>query len=323
MANRTLSPTCLASLMVAGTLSLGCDLGPSDVPPPPPPAPAPAALSVTGLSPATGWTEVTTGVVVAGTGFVGGSRVLLDGVATDTSVINSTTLVVRMPPRDVGTVDVAVVNPGGAPMKAPQPFVYIEVPLVVFADPGSGFSTSEVRDAQGQVVQFDQRGRLIWKADGARLTGFTLSDGLFIYPPEQFCQCWFEIRFGTEEGQRRAYLTADWGHDNPGTLLDLDVAGSRLLVSRSQIYPPGTFTLAGVVTEETAAGIVPVSGAWVYISAGSGWRESQTDANGAYEIRGLSPGGPIVFVSKTGYRDSRQEVSIAGHTTYNIGLVVR
>ena len=212
---------------------------------------------MTGLSPATGWTEVATGVVVAGTGFVGGSRVLLDGITTDTSVINSTTLVVRMAPRDVGAVEVAVVNPGGAPVKAPQPFVYIEVPLVVFVEPGSGFSTSEVRDAQGHVVQFDQRGRLIWTADGARLTGFTLSDGLFVVPPDHVCQCWFEVRFGTDDGQRRAYLTADYGHDNPGTLVDLDVAGGQLLVSRSQVYPPGTFTLSGVVTEETAAGIVP------------------------------------------------------------------
>ena len=53
------------------------------------------------------------------------------------------------------------------------------------------------------------------------------------------------------------------------------------------------------------------------------WRESQTDANGAYEIRGVSPSNLTVHASKAGYRESRQEVSIAGHTTYNIGVVAR
>jgi hypothetical protein len=28
--------------------------------------------------------------------------------------------------------------------------------------------------------------------------------------------CGFEVRFGSENGERRAYLTIDYGHDNPG-----------------------------------------------------------------------------------------------------------
>ena len=92
MATRKLARTYLAIVAVCGGLSLGCDQGPSPLAPPPPPAPA--ALSVTGLSPSTGWMDVATDVTIAGTGFVAGSRVLLDGVATDTSVINATTLIV-------------------------------------------------------------------------------------------------------------------------------------------------------------------------------------------------------------------------------------
>ena len=317
MANRTLARTYLAIVAVSGGLSLGCDQGPSPLPPPPPPAPA--AMSVTGLSPATGWVDVATDVTIAGTGFVAGIRVLLDGVATNTSFINSTTLLVRMAPRDVGSVEVAVVNPGGNPVKAPQPFVYIDGPLMVFTDPNSGFSTSDVRDVQGQVVQFDLKGRLIWKADGTRLTGFRREPGLLIFVPSAHgCQCWLEVRFGTEDGEPRAYVTADYGHDNPGTLVDLEVAGGKLLVSQTQVYTPGTFTLSGVVTEEKADGIVPVSGVVVYVSQIYSWREAQTDANGAYEIRGLFPGSHTVQAFKTGYGESSQKVVIAGHATHNI-----
>jgi hypothetical protein len=263
--------------------------------------------------------DVQTDVTITGTGFVVGSRVLFDGIETGTAYINSTTLLARMAPRDVGSVEVAVVNPGGSPVKAPQPFVYIDGPLVVFTDPSSGFSTSEVRDVQGQVVQFDQRGRLIWKADGTRLPGFPRSFGLLIVVPSgHACQCWFEVRFGTEEGERRAYLTADYGHDNPGTLVDLEVSGGQVFVSRSQVYPPGALTLSGVVTEVKEEGIVPVSGATVYVSQIHSWREALTDAHGAYEIRGLFPGSHTVLASKTGYAESRQEVAITGHTTHNI-----
>jgi hypothetical protein len=229
-----------------------------------------------------------------------------------------------MPPRDVGSVEVAVVNPGGIRMKAPQPFVYIDGPLMVFSEPGSGFSTSDLRDAQGHIVQFDLKGRLIWKASGARLTGFTRPVALLIsLPLGHPCQCWLEVRFGTDEGERRAYLTGDYGHDNPATLLDLDVAGNNLLVSRTQVHTPGTFTLSGVVTEARGSAIVPVSGVWITVNEIYSWREIQTDANGAYEMRGLSPGSHLIGASRTGYDLFKQEAAIAAHTIYNITLVAR
>ena len=100
--------------------------------------------------------------------------------------------------------------------------------------------------------------------------------------------------------------------------MDLEVAGGNLLVSRTEVYPPGTFTLSGVVTEEKEEGIVPVSGAVVYVSQIYSWREALTDANGAYEIRGLFPGSHTVGAFKTGYGESSQKVAIAGHATHNI-----
>jgi hypothetical protein len=273
------------------------------------------------MAPLTGWADVTTSVTVIGTGFVAGSRVTVDGALTASTFVGSTALIVTMSPRQVGTVEVAVVNPGGETTTAPQAFRYIETPLVSFAEAGTGFTTSTVRDAQGEIVQFDQSGQLIW-ADGTKLKGFPRRDSLFI-AADHVCQCWFEIRFGTDAGERRAYLTADYGHDNPGTVLDLEIIAGSLSVERSQVYPPGTYTLSGVVTEASPGGLAPIAGVEIYILVGSGWRSTVTDVNGAYEIRGLYTSHPIVYAAKAGYQPSEQEVAIAGDTVYNIGLVAR
>ena len=57
-------------------------------------------------------------------------------------------------------------------------------------------------------------------------------------PAGHVCECEFEVRFGTENGERRAYLTADWGHDNPGTVVDLAVTGGTLVVRRDRTVSP-------------------------------------------------------------------------------------
>ena len=46
-----------------------------------------------------------------------------------------------------------------------------------------------------------------------------------------------KFRFGTKDGERRAYLTADYGHENPGTLVDVDVVGGALFVKRLSVFP--------------------------------------------------------------------------------------
>ena len=126
--------------------------------------------------------------------------------------------------------------------------------LRVFVDQASGFSTSDLRDAQEQIVQFNTDNELIWIADGTRLPGYSVQ-GNFI-PAEASCQCWLAVRFGTSNGERRAYLTADYGHDNPGTMVDLEIAGGALVVRRTDVFVPGTYTLSGVVTEQTPSGPV-------------------------------------------------------------------
>src|SRR5206468_2049436 len=81
---------------------------------------------------------------------------------------------------------------------------------------------------------------------------------------EPSCQCWLIVRFGSSNGERRAYLTADYIHFNPRTLVALDIAADALVVSRTAVFVPGTYTLSGFVTETTDAGERPIENAGVY-----------------------------------------------------------
>jgi hypothetical protein len=195
--------------------------------------------------------------------------------------------------------------------------------LMKFTEAASGFSTSDVRDAQEQIVQFTTAGELIWTADGTRLSGYRAQGN--VIPAEGSCQCWFVVHFGTTDGERRAYLTADYGHENPGTVVDLEVAGGALVVSRTSVYPPGTYTQSGVVTEMTETGQTPLenAGVWRLNDEDSGWRAGTTDKNGFYEIHGLYDGSKEVTVNKAGYEQVKRVVSINGDTRFDAQLVRR
>jgi hypothetical protein len=141
--------------------------------------------------------------------------------------------------------------------------------LVVFKEAASGFATTDLRDAHDRILRFNMAGELIWTADGSRLPGYQVDT--VHYPGSTFisgriceAECAFEVRFGTKDGDRRAYLTVDYGHDNPGTLVDVEVVGGALVVTQTQMYAPGTFTLSGRVTELMAGNEIPVEGAHVY-----------------------------------------------------------
>src|SRR5690349_7481431 len=90
--------------------------------------------------------------------------------------------------------------------------------LVVFTDPATGLSTSDVRDAHDRVVQFTSANELIW-IDGTRLADHQVEGpGHHVtgnVAPEPSCRCWLVVRFGASAGERRAYLTGDIGHSNP------------------------------------------------------------------------------------------------------------
>jgi hypothetical protein len=194
--------------------------------------------------------------------------------------------------------------------------------LAVFRDSG-GFSTSDLRDAQDQIIQISSSSELIWTADGTRLPGYRVTGGPTAYFIEgRICPegCAFEVRFGTEDGERRAYLTVDYGHDNPGTVVDVEVTGGELLVTQTDVYPPGTPTLSGIVTGTTAGGPAPLEGVVVARAISTGWRTTGTDRNGFYEIHGLIDGNNSVYIAKDGYEKRTMMVLMAGNTRFDIEL---
>ena len=91
--------------------------------------------------------------------------------------------------------------------------------LHIFTESSSGFSTSELRDVHEQIVQFNTVNELIWQVDGSRLPGYRVEShnffgrGATYFIGGRLCAegCALEVRFGTKDGERRAYLTADYG----------------------------------------------------------------------------------------------------------------
>lgn len=202
--------------------------------------------------------------------------------------------------------------------------------LIVFTEPRTGFSTSDLRDVQDQILQFNGAGELIWTHDNTRLPGYRVSINPFGETPSHYIEgricpqgCAFVVRFGTSNGDRRAYLTVDYGHDNPGTVVDVEVGGGVLTVTQSTVFPPGSPTLSGVVTEMTPAGPVPVEGVRVYRGVQTGWRDATTDRSGFYSIAGLYDGVETVETRKPGYPDTKMQAPINGDTRLDIQLTPR
>lgn len=126
-----------------------------------------------------------------------------------------------------------------APSPVPQPN---PIQLVLFTDPASGFSTSDVRDVQEQIVHFNTADELIWTADRTRFPEFIVVDGNAIayhHRTDKF----FQVRFGTKDGELQAYLTwpDDRLHGAAATILDLWVDERRdLIIAETRVPVPGT-----------------------------------------------------------------------------------
>jgi hypothetical protein len=214
-----------------------------------------------------------------------------------------------------------------APAAVPEPNAGA---LVVFTDPLTHRSTSDVRDAEGHVVQFTTAGELVWTPDGTHLPGHNAAGPGYLSTrytaAELSCQCWLVVRFGTSDGERRAYLTADYIHFNPRTVVALQIAAGALIVSRTDVFPPGTYTLSGIVTEATDRGLTPIENAIVYRlnEEEGGWDGATTDRNGFYQIHGLTDGGRLTGFRKDGYTTVEQAgFPIHGDVRFDVELVRR
>jgi hypothetical protein len=106
------------------------------------------------------------------------------------------------------------------------------VQLAVFSDPASSsFTTSDVRDAQRQIVRFDvANNALIWGADGRSFPGFPVN-GLFVRADR-----FFQVRFGTEEGERRAYFTEAVAT----TICDVEIVNGQVVITATSLTVPGS-----------------------------------------------------------------------------------
>ena len=205
----------------------------------------------------------------------------------------------------------------------PAPPVRSSNGFITFKDPYSGFTTSDLHDARERIVRISVGGELIWIADGTRLAGyFPWGNSI---PAHAACACDLIVRFGTRGTERRAYLTADYGHDNPGTMVNLGVSADALIVARTDMFIPGTYTLSGVVTDATQDGPRPVERAvvWRLNEEQTGWQTATTDASGFYELHGLYDGNRDVAVIKDGYETARSVVFVSGNTRFDRQIVRR
>ena len=104
---------------------------------------------------------------------------------------------------------------------------------VTFVDCTTGFRTDEVRDADREIVHFDASlSTMVSAANGESVSGWMV-DGAALDWSRSGVR--FQVRFGTEAGERRAYFT----EAGPGTICNLTVAGPDLLfISATREVPP-------------------------------------------------------------------------------------
>lgn len=121
-------------------------------------------------------------------------------------------------------------SPAAPPPPPPPPPPPAQAQLVVFTDPVSGFSTSDVRDSQDQIVRFDVTGSaLIWMLDGRRFPGFPVTGNLVR------ADGFFQVRFGTKDGERRAYFTEKVAT----TICDIEIVGGSVVITPTSQTVPG------------------------------------------------------------------------------------
>ena len=101
--------------------------------------------------------------------------------------------------------------------------------FAVFMDPSSDFQTTDVRDADNEVVRFDTtETALVWTATDLLFDGWVV-DGNFLGAGRPY-----QVRFGAVSGERRAYFT----ETVRGTICELSVVNNELFIAPTDLLPP-------------------------------------------------------------------------------------
>lgn len=101
--------------------------------------------------------------------------------------------------------------------------------IVVFSDPDSEFTTSDVRDIDEQIVQFDGVAKtMIWVDGNIEFPGWAVEGNLL--GETQF----FQVRFGTKDGEQRAYFT----ETGTATICNIEVPNGALSITATSTPVP-------------------------------------------------------------------------------------
>lgn len=106
-----------------------------------------------------------------------------------------------------------------------------ESKFVLFQDPDSSFSTRDVRDVDEEIVRFDsETNSIVWAEDGSSYqAGAWTVNGTLLGAAGSF-----QVRFGTRDGERRAYFT----ETAPATICDIRVSNGNLQIFPTNVMVP-------------------------------------------------------------------------------------
>jgi hypothetical protein len=129
--------------------------------------------------------------------------------------------------------------------------------LILFTDSATVFSTTDVHDAQDRIVRFNSAGELIWAADDTRYTSGRVIVGSWVEPLSTFLvngnyvgrsACLTSttctplvVRFGSINGERRAYLTLNPSWFHAGSMMtNIEVADGSVVITATSMPVPGS-----------------------------------------------------------------------------------
>jgi len=101
--------------------------------------------------------------------------------------------------------------------------------LAVFTDTESTLRTNDVYDVENEIVRFDPANdSLVWVATDESFAGYPVAGDLI------GASGFFQVRFGTVDGQRRAFFT----EMNNATICNISVTGGVLRIAPTSVSVP-------------------------------------------------------------------------------------